>query len=100
MALGDLTKALAILTVLLDGDVFQHQRIAADVLALGAGAPHASAYALDDQGAFQFGDDTDNHRDGSAQWSSGIDIFSEREELDLQPVQLVKGGNEMARISS
>jgi hypothetical protein len=48
VAFGDLAKALAMLTVSLDGSVVEDQRISADVLVFEAGAPHAGAHSLDD----------------------------------------------------
>src|ERR1019366_3903438 len=75
MAFSDLTDTLAMLTVSLDGEVIQDQRIAADVLAFRPGAPHAGAHPLDNQVAFEFGDCTDDDHDGPAQRAAGIDIF-------------------------
>ena len=48
MPLCDLAQALAILTVVLDSEVIQYQRISADVLAFKTSAPHAGAHSLDD----------------------------------------------------
>jgi hypothetical protein len=90
MSLGDLAKALAILPVVLDGEIIQHQRISADVLAFKTSAPHAGAHSLDDQVAFQFSDSADDDDDGPAQWATSIDIFPEADVLDFQPVQLIQ----------
>ena len=67
MPSGDLSDALTTLTVLLDGEVVQHERSSADPLAFKACAPHAGAHPLDDQTAFQLGDGADDHDDGAAQ---------------------------------
>ena len=48
MALRYLTKTLALAAVALDSGVVQLQRVAADVAAFEAGAPHAGAYPFDD----------------------------------------------------
>jgi hypothetical protein len=81
VAFGDLTDTLAMLTVSLDGEVIQDQRISTDVLSFKPGAPDAGAHPLDDQAAFQLGDGADDHDDGSAQRSSGIDALPEADEL-------------------
>ena len=81
MAFGDLADTLAMLTVSVDGEVIQYQRISTDVLAFEPGAPHAGAHPLDDQAAFQLGDAADDHDDGSAQRFSGIDALPEADEL-------------------
>ena len=70
MAFGDLSKALATLTVLLDGEVVQYQWSSADALAFQACAPHAGTYPLDDQAAFEFGDGADDHDESAAQRAS------------------------------
>ena len=73
MAFGDLAKALATLTILLDGGAVQYQRSSADALAVEAGAPHAGAHPLDDQDAFQLSDGADDDHDGAAQRAAGVD---------------------------
>ena len=60
MALGNLAKALALAAVSLDGGTVQFERIAADVAAFKAGAPHAGAYPFDNQVALQLGDGADD----------------------------------------
>src|ERR1035437_6333173 len=80
MALGDLPDALATLTVLLDGDVVQHQGSAA----------HAGAHSLNDQASFELGDGADDHDDGASQRTTGVDIFSEADIFDSCPIQFVE----------
>ena len=82
MAFGDLSKALAPLTVLLDSGTVQYQRLAADVLTFETSAPHAGAHPFDDQAAFKLGDGADDHDDGAAQRAAGIDVFPEADVLD------------------
>ena len=86
MSFGDFSDALALAAVALDSSTIQYQWIAADVLALEPGAPHAGAHPLDDQVAFQFGDGADDDHDGAAQRATGIDIFPEADVLDLEPI--------------
>ena len=100
MAFGDLTDTLAMLTVSLDGEVIQDQRISTDVLSFKPGAPDAGAHPLDDQAAFQLGDGADDHDDGSAQRSSGIDALPEADELDVDSVQFVQHLQEVTRGAS
>ena len=90
MASGDLAQALAMLAVAYDRGMVQHQRIAADVLAFEAGAPHAGAHPFDNQVAFEFSDGADDDHDGSAQRTAGVDLFAETNELDAYPVQVVE----------
>ncbi len=53
MAPGDLSQALATLTVLQDSGTIQYQRLAADVLTVETSAPHAGAHPFDDQAALK-----------------------------------------------
>src|ERR1017187_3644775 len=90
MSLRDLAKALALASVALDSGVVQFQRIAANVAAFEACAPHAGAHSFDDQIAFKLSDGADDDDDGPAQRAAGVDVFPERDELDLEPTQLVQ----------
>ena len=90
MSSGDLSNALATLTILLDGGTVQYQGSSADSLAVQAGAPQAGADPLDDETAFELSDGADNDHDCAAQWAAGIDIFPEADELYFQAVQLIE----------
>ena len=90
MASCDLAKALSLHRSRSDGFTVEFERLAADVTAFEPGAPHAGADPLDDQVAFQFGDGADDDHDGAAQRAAGVDLFAERDELDVEPVQLVQ----------
>lgn len=79
--LGNLAEALPMLTIAKYGFAVEIERPAADVAAFEACAPHSRANAFDDQVAFQLGDGADDHDDGSAQRSSGIDALPEADEL-------------------
>ena len=92
---GDLTDALALAAIALDGGVVELQRLASDVLALKPGAPHAGAHPFDDQVAFQFCDGADDDHDSPAQRAGGVDIFPEADELDLEPVEIVENIEEV-----
>ena len=89
MAFGDLAQALAMLAVAYDRGMVQHQRIAADVLAFEAGAPHAGAHPFDNEVALQLSDGADDDHDGPAQRTAGVDLFAETDELDAYPVQVI-----------
>src|SRR4051812_25707843 len=54
------------------------------------GTPHSGTNPLDDQVAFQFGDRSDDHYDGSTQRTAGVDLLAEADELDVQPVQIIQ----------
>jgi len=97
---GDLADALALAAVILDGSIVEFQRSTADTLAFETGAPHAGAHPLDDQASFEFSDRADDDNDGPAQRAAGVDIFSERDELYLQSVQIVENREEMASAPS
>ena len=92
---GDRTKAEALSAVTLDSGVVEFKRLTSDVLAFELGAPHAGADSLDDQAALQFGDDGDDYHDGPAQRPAGIDIFPERDVLDVEVIQFVQGCEEV-----
>ena len=95
MALRYLTKALTLASVALDSGVVQFQRVAADVAAFEACAPHAGAYPLDDQVTLQFGDCADDDYDGPTQRAASIDIFPEADVLDLETTELVQDFEEV-----
>ena len=76
--------------VALDGGVVEDQRIPADVPAFEPGPPHAGAHPLDDQVAFEFGDSADDDHNGPAQRAAGVELFSEADVLDVEPVELVQ----------
>jgi hypothetical protein len=95
MAPGDLSDALALAAVLLDGGTVQYQRLAADVLPFETSAPHAGADPLDDQAALEFGDGADDHDKSAAQRAAGVEIFPEADVLNPDPIQLVQDIKEM-----
>ena len=58
--------------------------------AFEAGALHAGAHPLDDQIAFELCDRSDDHDDGAAQRTAGVDLLAEADELYAEAVQLVE----------
>jgi len=90
VAFGDLSKALALAAVSLDSSIIEFEGIVADVTAFESGSPHACAYPLDDQAAFEFSDGADDDHDSAAQRSGSVDAFPEADELDLESAELVK----------
>ena len=90
VASGDLADTLAALAILLDRGSVQHQGSSADSLAVQTGTPHAGADSFDDERPFQLGDSADDHDDGAAQRSAGVDLFPEADELDSDSVELVE----------
>src|ERR1035437_2358575 len=90
MAFCDLSQALAPAAVLFDSGTVQYQRLTADVLTFEPGAPHAGAHPFDDQAALEFGDGADDHDDGPAQRTAGVDVFPGADVLDADPIQLVE----------
>ena len=90
VGLGDLAKALPSLTVSDDRFAIEIKRLASNGPAFELGAPHTGAHPFDDQVTFELGDGPDDHDDGPAQRTAGVDIFPERNELDVEPVQFVE----------
>jgi hypothetical protein len=90
VALRQLAEALATLPVAQDGSAIEDECRAPDVAAFEFRAAHAGANSLDDQAALEFGDGADDHNDGPSQWAAGVDLLSEADELDIQPVQFVE----------
>jgi hypothetical protein len=90
MALCQLAETLSALPTSQDGRAIENKGLASDVPALELRPPHASPDPLDDQVALQFGDGPDDDDNSSAQRTSGIDLLTEADELDIQPVQLIQ----------
>jgi hypothetical protein len=90
VVLRQLSETLTAPAVSHDSFTIEIKWLTSDVTTLELGAPHAGADALDDQVAFQFGDRSDDDHDSPAQGAAGVDLFAERDELDVEPVQLVE----------
>ena len=87
---GDLAQALSVLAVPNDGRAVEIKGPASDMRSFQAGAPHAGAHPLDDQAAFQLGNGADDHDDGAAQRTAGVDLLAEADELDAKVIQFVE----------
>ena len=94
---GDLADALPLAAVALDGGTVKYQRLAADLLTFETGAPHTGAHPLDDQAAFEFRDGADDHNDGPTQRTGGVDVLSERDVFDVDPVEFIQNIEEVLR---
>ena len=90
VALGDLAQAEAPAVIAHDGVSIELERAASDVPSFEPGSPHAGAHSLDDEIAFEFGNNTDDSDDGPAQRAGGVDLLAERSELDVQVIQLIE----------
>ena len=86
----DLAQALTEPAIATDRFPVEVQRLATDVLAFELGPAHAGPDPLDDQVAFEFGDRPDDDHDGAAQRAAGVDLFTEADELDVEPVQFIE----------
>jgi len=78
MGLRQLTQALALLAVAVDGGAIKDQSFPSDVPAFELGPPHSGAHPLDDQAAFEFGDCTDDDNNRPAQGTTRVDEMVRR----------------------
>src|SRR4051794_29639147 len=90
MSFGDLAKTPAQLPVSMDLFAVEFQRTTSDGSAFELSSPHAGTDSFDDQAAFQFSDRSDDNHDGTPQRSSGVNLFSEADELDVQPIEIIQ----------
>ena len=90
VSLGDLGQAHAVVTVSEDGGPVDIQRPPPNLPAFEPGPPHAGPNPLHDQTALELGDGADDDDDGAAQRPAGVDVFSERNELDVEVAELVE----------
>jgi hypothetical protein len=75
-------------TIEQDRLAIERERHASDVPAFEPRAPEAGAHPFDDQAAFQLGHRADDSHHGAAQRATRVDLFAERDELDVQPAEL------------
>src|SRR5215469_15264128 len=90
VSLGQLAEALPALTATQDGVAIENERLAPDVSALQFCAAHSGPYPFDDQVAFELGDGSDDDHNRPAQWTAGVDLLAEADELDVEPVQFIE----------
>jgi hypothetical protein len=96
MGLCDLTQTLASVAFLKDNSPVDIERPAADMPAFQPGAAHPGSYPFDDEVALEFGDGTDDDDNGPPQWSAGIKVLPEANELDVEVVEFVQHLEEVA----
>ena len=90
VGLRKLAQTLSLLAISKDSRPIQDKSFPSDMPAFESGPSHSGSDPLDDQAAFQLRDGSDDDDNGSAQGTTGIDLFSEADELDVEPVQLVE----------
>jgi hypothetical protein len=90
MGLRQLSQAVTLLAVTMDGGTIEYQSFPPDMPSFELGPPHAGAHSFDDQAALQLGDCPDDDHNRPAQGPAGIDLFAEADELGVQPVKLVE----------
>ena len=88
MAPSDLTQAFATATIADDGLAIDLDRLPTDVPAFQPGSPHAGLDSFNDQVAFELRDRAEDDHDGPARRAGRIDRFAERDELDVEAVDL------------
>ena len=96
MGFGDVGERDPTITIMQDCQSIDIDRPSADVSAFELGAPHAGAHPFYDEIALEFGDGTDNDDHCPAERSAGVDILPERDELDVEVVQLIEDFKEVA----
>jgi hypothetical protein len=67
------------------------QRAPPDLSAFEFRSTHTGPHSLDNKIAFQFGNRTNNHHNGTPERPTGIDVLAETDELDSEPVQFIQG---------
>ena len=95
ITLRQLAKALTLVAIAQDADAIEVEWLAPDGTAFELRPSHAGAHSLDDQVTFQLGNGSDNHHHRTTQWAAGVDLFAERDELDVEAVQLVQSFKEV-----
>jgi hypothetical protein len=95
VAAGKLTQAVALAWFMMDGLAVNGDRLPADMPAFELCPAHACADPLDDQVALEFSDRADDYDYGPAQQARCVDLLTEADELDVEPVQFVEDLKEM-----
>ncbi len=86
MDLGQLTQTEAMGSIPEQGLTIEVEPGATDVLAFELGSPHTSPDALNNKVAFQLGYGADDDYNSTAQWTAGVDVFPEADELDVEMI--------------
>ena len=90
MVPGDRAEALPLCTFQTDRFPVKADRSAADGTAFEPGSPHAGLDPLDDERALELRDGADDDDDGPAQRATCVDLLAERDELDLEMIQVIE----------
>ena len=100
MSFGDLGERESALTVTQHGSTIDVERCAPDPDAFQLRSAHAGTDTFDDQITLEFSDGADDDQHGPAERTAGIDIFPERNELDVAMLQLVDHFQEVPHAAS
>ena len=90
MELGEFAQAHPAATIMKNRLAIDVEGLATDVPAFEFRPTHTGSDAFDYQRSFQFGDRADDHDDGSAECSAGIEVFAEADELDAEATQFIE----------
>ena len=83
MDLRDLAQADASSSIFEEGMTIDFEWSTTDPSAFQTRSAHAGLHSFDDKRALEFGNDTDDRDDGTAQGSASIEVLAEADELDL-----------------
>src|SRR3954465_842343 len=94
---GDLLERVAeLVAVVADLLGVNGERRPPDLAAIELGAAHAALDSFHDQAALELGDSADDDQQSPAHGSSGIDVLAQRDELDVDALELVEQLEEVA----
>src|SRR5262245_57489043 len=96
VSLRQVTETHAVFAITQDGRTIDIEWLASQLAAFEACASHPAAHSLADQAALEFGNQGDDGEQSSAKRTLAVDVFSLRDELDAQPVQLIECFQKMA----
>ncbi len=95
VGLRQLTEALSLSSIPQDAGAIELERFASNMTAFELGPAHSGAHPLDDQVSFELCNGADDHDDGAAQWTTGIDLFAETDKLDIEMIEFVQDFEEV-----
>src|ERR1035437_4711969 len=90
IALRQLSQAVTLLAVTMVSGTIEYQSFPPDMPAFELGPPHAGSHTLDYQATLQLSDGADDDHHRPAQRPARVDLLSEADELDFQPVELIQ----------
>jgi hypothetical protein len=97
MSVGDLAETESASSISKDCLAIDVEWSAPDTPAFELRSPHAGTNTLDNKVTFELGDGSDDDHHRSAQWSTGVDVLAEADELDVEMGQLVEHFQEVPR---